>query len=119
SLAGGTGYWTMVVAVLGTTISPYLFFWQAAQESEQRQRFKHAAAALTESPAFAREHLYRIKLDTVIGMLFSNLIAFCVMLATAITLNGNGITDIQTTRDAAQALRPIAGEFAFVLFALG
>jgi len=105
--------------VLGTTISPYLFFWQAAQESEQRQRLEIADAAPVRAPAFMREHLYRIKLDTMIGMVFSNLIAFCVMLATAITLNGHGITDIQTTRDAAQALRPIAGEFAFVLFALG
>jgi NRAMP (natural resistance-associated macrophage protein)-like metal ion transporter len=119
TLAGGGGYWTMVVAVLGTTISPYLFFWQAAQESEQRQRMRSAGTDLVDHPGFAREHLYRIKLDTVIGMLFSNLIAFCVMLATAITLNGHGITDIQTTRDAAQALRPIAGEFAFLLFALG
>jgi NRAMP (natural resistance-associated macrophage protein)-like metal ion transporter len=119
TLGGGSGYWTMLVAVLGTTISPYLFFWQAAQESEQRQRLELADATPVSSPAFMREHLYRIKLDTVIGMVFSNLIAFCVMLATAITLNGHGITDIQTTRDAAQALRPIAGEFAFVLFALG
>jgi len=119
SLGGGSGYWTMLVAVLGTTISPYLFFWQAAQESEQRQRLERNGGAPVDAPAFMREHLYRIKLDTVIGMVFSNLIAFCVMLATAITLNGHGITDIQTTRDAAQALRPIAGEFAFVLFALG
>jgi len=119
SLGGGSGYWTMLVAVLGTTISPYLFFWQAAQESEQRQRLERSGGAPVDAPAFMREHLYRIKLDTVIGMVFSNLIAFCVMLATAITLNGHGITDIQTTRDAAQALRPIAGEFAFVLFALG
>lgn len=119
AIGGGSGYWTMLVAVLGTTISPYLFFWQAAQESEQRQRLELADATPVRSPAFMREHLYRIKLDTVIGMVFSNLIAFCVMLATAITLNGHGITDIQTTRDAAQALRPIAGEFAFVLFALG
>lgn len=119
ALGGGSGYWTMLVAVLGTTISPYLFFWQAAQESEQRQRLELADATPVRSPAFMREHLYRIKLDTVIGMVFSNLIAFCVMLATAITLNGHGITDIQTTRDAAQALRPIAGEFAFLLFALG
>lgn len=119
TLGSGSGYWTMLVAVLGTTISPYLFFWQAAQESEQRQRLERAGTVPVEAPPFMAEHLYRIKLDTVIGMVFSNLIAFCVMLATAITLNGHGITDIQTTRDAAQALRPIAGEFAFVLFALG
>jgi|CXWL01.1.fsa_nt_gi NRAMP (natural resistance-associated macrophage protein)-like metal ion transporter len=119
TLGGSSGYWTMLVAVLGTTISPYLFFWQAAQESEQRQRLELTGSVPVDAPAFMGEHLYRIKLDTVIGMVFSNLIAFCVMLATAITLNGHGITDIQTTRDAAQALRPIAGEFAFVLFALG
>ncbi len=119
TLAGGSGYWTMVVAVLGTTISPYLFFWQAAQESEQRQQFESARAVPTQSPAFMAEHLYRIKLDTAFGMLFSNLIAFCVMLAAAITLNGHGITEIQTTRDAALALRPIAGDLTFALFALG
>lgn len=117
-LHGGDGYAMMIVAVLGTTISPYLFFWQAAQESEQRRRFD-AANGLVEHVAFVREHLWRIRLDTTIGMAFSNLIAFCVMLATAITLNANGIFDIQTTRDAAQALRPIAGDFAFTLFALG
>lgn len=117
-LRGGEGYATMVVAVLGTTISPYLFFWQAAQESEQRQRLKDADQ-LVKHAAFVREHLWRIRLDTTIGMVFSNLIAFCVMLATALTLNANGIVDIQTTRQAAQALRPIAGEFAFVLFAMG
>ena len=119
TLAGGGGYWTMVVAVLGTTISPYLFFWQAAQESEQRQQLERSGGVPVQSRAFMAEHLYRIKLDTVFGMLFSNLIAFCVMLATAITLNGHGITEIQTTRDAALALRPIAGDFAFALFALG
>ena len=122
ALAGDGNYWLMVVAVLGTTISPYLFFWQASQEAEQRQRM-NAAQGLERSiaphPSFAREHLYRIKLDTVIGMVFSNLIAFCVMLATAITLHQHGVTDIQTTRQAAEALRPLAGEFAFVLFALG
>jgi NRAMP (natural resistance-associated macrophage protein)-like metal ion transporter len=118
SIQSGSGYWTMVVAVLGTTISPYLFFWQAAQEAEQRQRIADPDDVL-QHPRFVREHLYRIKLDTVIGMLFSNLIAFCVMLATAMTLNAHGITDIQTTRQAAEALRPIAGDGAFTLFALG
>lgn len=116
------GYWTMVVAVLGTTISPYLFFWQAAQEAEQRRRMdrdRPEDANLARQVAFVREHLYRIKLDTGVGMLFSNLIACCVMLATAITLHQHGITDIQTTRQAAEALRPLAGEFAFLLFSLG
>ena len=115
-------YWMMVVAVLGTTISPYLFFWQAAQEAEQRQRLDALAdngPHVAETAVFAREHLYRIKLDTIVGMVFSNLIAFCVMLATALTLNQHGIADIQTTKQAAEALRPLAGDFAFTLFALG
>lgn len=119
SLSGGSAYWTMIVGVLGTTISPYLFFWQAAQEAEQRRRMDPPSAGVAHHRHFVGEHLYRIKLDTVIGMGFSNLIAFCVMLATAITLNQHGITDIQTTRQAAEALRPIAGEHAFLLFALG
>jgi NRAMP (natural resistance-associated macrophage protein)-like metal ion transporter len=114
----GGAYWMMIVGVLGTTISPYLFFWQAAQEAEQRQRMKDNSD-IAHHARFVREHLYRIKLDTTVGMVFSNVIAFCVMLATAITLNQHGITDIQTTRQAAEALRPIAGEFAFILFALG
>lgn len=117
-LQAGSIYWMMIVAVLGTTISPYLFFWQASQESEQRQK-SAMAEDLATHPHFMQEHLARIKLDTSFGMLFSNLIAFCVMLATAMTLNVNGITDIQTTAQAAQALKPIAGEFAFTLFALG
>ena len=121
-LQNNGAYWMMVVAVLGTTISPYLFFWQAAQEAEQRQRMDAGAGVdrqIAPTAAFVREHLYRIKLDTVVGMVFSNAIAFCVMLATALTLNQHGITDIQTTRQAAEALRPLAGEFAFTLFALG
>lgn len=113
-----SNYWMMIVAILGTTISPYLFFWQAAQEAEQRQRIKDPKDIIHHG-RFVREHLYRIKLDTAIGMIFSNIIAFCVMLATAITLNQHGITDIQTTKQAAEALRPIAGDFAFVLFSLG
>lgn len=111
-------YWLMIVAVLGTTISPYLFFWQAAQEAELRQR-EPAQDGRWRAARAVRQHLRRIKVDTIVGMVFSNLIAFCVMLATAITLHARGIVDIQTTRDAAEALRPIAGEFAFVLFALG
>lgn len=115
-------YWMMVVAVLGTTISPYLFFWQAAQEAEQRQRRNTRAGSdqqVAPSAAFLRKQLARIRIDTVVGMVFSNVIAFCVMLATALTLHQQGITDIQTTRQAAEALRPLAGEFAFTLFALG
>ncbi|MGB8326442.1 MAG: divalent metal cation transporter [Steroidobacteraceae bacterium] len=118
NLRSGSAYWMMIVGVLGTTISPYLFFWQAAQEAEGRQRIQ-GDRDISQHAIFLREHLYRIKLDTFVGMVFSNIIAFCVMLATAITLNRHGITDIETTRQAAEALRPIAGEFAFELFALG
>jgi Mn2+/Fe2+ NRAMP family transporter len=108
----------MVVAVLGTTISPYMFFWQAAQEAEDNFRRPHAAE-LRSHPAYAAEHLGRIKVDTYVGMLFSNLVALCIVLATAVTLNQHGITTIQTSAQAAEALRPVAGEFAFAVFALG
>jgi Mn2+/Fe2+ NRAMP family transporter len=107
--------------VLGTTISPYLFFWQASQEAELRQASNKSGAITQDKHLehFMQEHLRRIKLDTIVGMVFSNVIAFCVMLATAITLHQHGITDIQTTKQAAMALRPIAGDFAYTLFALG
>ena len=111
-------YASMVVAVLGTTISPYLFFWQAAQEVEDGQR-RPEAAKLRTHPEYVAEHLWRIKLDTYIGMGFSNLIAVCIVIATAVTLNLNGTTTIQTSSQAAEALRPVAGEFAFAVFALG
>jgi NRAMP (natural resistance-associated macrophage protein)-like metal ion transporter len=111
-------YASMVVAVLGTTISPYLFFWQASQEVEDNWRRPHAAQ-LREHPAYAAEHLARIKLDTNVGMLLSNGIALCIVVATAVTLNLHGIVDIQTSSQAADALRPVAGNFAFALFALG
>jgi NRAMP (natural resistance-associated macrophage protein)-like metal ion transporter len=111
-------YASMVVAVLGTTISPYLFFWQASQEVEDNNR-RPEAAELRSHPAYAAEHLSRIKQDTYVGMLFSNLIAICIVIATAVTLNQHGITSVQTSAQAAQALRPVAGEFAFALFALG
>jgi Mn2+/Fe2+ NRAMP family transporter len=107
-----------VVAVLGTTISPYLFFWQASQEVEDNNR-RPEAAQLRSHPAYTAEHLSRIKLDTYVGMTFSNVIAICIVVATAVTLNEHGITSIQTSAQAAEALRPVAGEFAFAVFALG
>lgn len=113
-----SAYAAMIVAVLGTTISPYLFFWQAAQEVEDNNRRPHSAELKTD-PVYAAEHLARIKEDTFIGMGFSNIIALCIVVATAVTLNQRGITDIQTSAQAAEALRPIAGEFAFELFAFG
>ena len=111
-------YASMVVAVLGTTISPYLFFWQASQEVEDKHR-RPEAVELHTHPAYAAEHLWRIKQDTYVGMIFSNLIAICIVVATAVTLNQHGITNLQTSAQAAEALRPVAGEFAFALFALG
>jgi NRAMP (natural resistance-associated macrophage protein)-like metal ion transporter len=108
----------MVVAVLGTTISPYLFFWQAAQEVEESKRWPDGEM-LHDNPVFVAEHLYRIKTDTVIGMVFSNGIAWCIMLATAATLFAHGVREIQTSAQAAEALRPLAGDFTFALFALG
>lgn len=111
-------YAAMVVAVLGTTISPYLFFWQASQEVEDSRR-RPEEQALKLHPAYVAEHLSRIKQDTFVGMTFSNLIALCIVIATAVTLNLQGITNIQTSAQAAEALRPVAGEFAFAIFALG
>jgi NRAMP (natural resistance-associated macrophage protein)-like metal ion transporter len=111
-------YAAMVVAVLGTTISPYLFFWQASQEVEDSNR-RPGSKALKSHPEYAAEHLSRIKEDTYIGMSFSNLVALCIVVATAVTLNAQGITNIQTSSQAAEALRPVAGEFAFLVFALG
>jgi Mn2+/Fe2+ NRAMP family transporter len=111
-------YIAMLVAVLGTTISPYLFFWQASQEVEE-QRGTPGHEPLREAPEQARAHLARIRTDTYLGMTFSNLIAFCIMLTTAATLNAAGITDIQSAAQAAGALRPLAGELAFGLFAAG
>jgi Mn2+/Fe2+ NRAMP family transporter len=107
-----------VVAIFGTTISPYLFFWQASQEVEE-QRAADGKEPLKEAPEQAREALSRIKLDTYIGMGFSNLVAFFIMLTAAVTLHANGVTDIETSAQAAEALRPIAGDFAFALFAAG
>ena len=111
-------YAAMVVAVLGTTISPYLFFWQASQEVEDSNR-RPDAQALRGDPAYVAKHLFRIKLDTFFGMTFSNVIALCIVIATAVTLNLQGVTNIQTSAQAAEALRPIAGSFAFMVFALG
>ncbi len=111
-------YLTAVVAVLGTTISPYLFFWQASEEVDQQH--EHAAARpLRVAPAEAPRELGRIRLDTYVGMAFSNLVALFIVITAAATLHVHGLTDIQTSAQAAEALRPIAGRFAFTVFALG
>jgi NRAMP (natural resistance-associated macrophage protein)-like metal ion transporter len=108
----------VVVAVFGTTISPYLFFWQASQEVEEL-RAGNGTSSLKSSLEDASLHLRRIKIDTYVGMGFSNLIAFFIILSAAVTLHVAGITQIQTSAQAALALRPIAGEFSFLLFSLG
>ena len=107
---------TMIVAVFGTTISPYLFFWQAAQEMEDLRSTK---GTLPHPRDEARLHLRRIRWDTLVGMGFSNLVAFFIILSTAATLHANGVTNIQTSAQAAEALRPLAGDFTFFLFSLG
>lgn len=106
-----------MVAILGTTISPYLFFWQSSQEVEEGRRRHIRPLGL--APRRAASELARIRTDTVIGMGLSNLIALFIIFATAATLNASGVTDIQTSSQAAEALRPIAGEFTFFVFAAG
>ena len=108
----------MIVAVFGTTISPYLFFWQASEEVED-QEADPDASPLLDKPEQGPKELSRIRWDTYLGMAFSNLIAFFIILTTAVTLFAPGRADIQTSAQAAEALRPIAGEFAFILFSLG
>ena len=111
-------YVLLVVGIFGTTISPYLFFWQAAEEVEDIADIPDRKS-LIDQPAQAPTELKRITYDTLFGMGFSNIIAFFIMLTTAATLFPAGIHNIQTSAEAAAALRPIAGDFAFILFALG
>jgi len=111
-------YIVAIVAVLGTTISPYLFFWQSSQEVED-QREKAGAEPLLLAPEQAPREMHRIRLDTYAGMGFSNLIALFIIITTAATLHVHGVTNIETSAQAAEALRPIAGEFTFAVFALG
>ena len=112
-----TAFATGLVAILGTTISPYLFFWQAAQEIEEERR--HHTKPLHVAPKRAAPEMARIRQDTLIGMTFSNVVAIFIVFAAAATLHANGITTIETASQAAQALQPVAGRFAFMLFALG
>ncbi len=107
-----------LVALLGTTISPYLFCWQASQEVEEI-RASDEREPLKKAPGQAADALRRIGVDTSIGMIFSNLIAFFIILTAAVVLHAHGKTDIQTSSDAAEALRPLAGKLAFALFAGG
>jgi NRAMP (natural resistance-associated macrophage protein)-like metal ion transporter len=116
-LQWNAAYATAMVAILGTTISPYLFFWQAGQEIEEQHR--HHAKPLCIAPKEAGPELKRIRTDTLTGMAVSSIVSLAIVFATAATLNAHGVTDIATSSQAAEALRPIAGQFAFAMFALG
>src|SRR5471032_586981 len=111
-------YLVAIVAVMGTTISPYLFFWQAEQEVEDEKE-RPGAHPLTHAPWEAAAEFARIRIDTYLGMALSNVIAFFIVVTTATTLHAHGITDIQTSAQAAEALRAVAGPLTFVIFAAG
>lgn len=113
-----TDYVVAIVAVLGTTITPYCFFWQSSQEAEDERIDPHARPLL-DAPEQAKPQIGRIRLDTYVGMGYSNVISLFIIITTAATLHAHGITDINTSAQAAEALRPIAGPLAFALFAAG
>jgi Mn2+/Fe2+ NRAMP family transporter len=117
-LAGNNEFWLMVVAIFGTTISPYLFFWQAAQEVEDTKA-DPVQTPLIENPRQGKSALARIQLDTLVGMGFSNLVALAILVTAAATLHAAGIVQVDSAAQAASALRPIAGDFAFAIFATG
>jgi NRAMP (natural resistance-associated macrophage protein)-like metal ion transporter len=117
-LAWSKDYLVAIVAVLGTTITPYCFFWQSSEEAED-EIVDATAHRLIDAPDEASVQIDRIRVDTYLGMGFSNLISLFIIITTAATLNAHGVTDIQTSSQAAEALRPIAGEFTFVVFAAG
>jgi len=108
----------MIVAIFGTTISPYLFFWQASEEVEDMHR-RRGHRLIGHDPALAQAELKRMRWDTWTGMFYSDIAAFFVILATAVTLHASGVTTITTAAQAASALRPLAGQFAFVVFTVG
>ena len=118
TFAWDSAFWTTVVAILGTTISPYLFFWQAAQEVEDIRAVRERKP-LIKAPEQGNDAIERIRFDTYVGMALSNLVALAIIVTTAATLHANGLTDIATSSQAAEALRPVAGPFAFTLFTLG
>jgi Mn2+/Fe2+ NRAMP family transporter len=109
---------TTLVAILGTTISPYLFIWQSSQEAEE-QRIDPEKKPLKISPSTRDEEFSRIRVDTLVGMAFSNIIAIAIIITTSATLHAHGKTNIDTSAQAAEALRPLAGVFAELIFALG
>jgi len=110
-------YLIAIVAVLGTTISPYMFFWQSSEEAED-ERTNPDEKPLIEGAPDAKQQIHRIEYDTYLGMAFSNIIGLFIIITTAATLHASGHTDIQSSSQAAEALRPLAGGFAFALFAL-
>jgi len=118
SFSSDSAFWTMVVAILGTTISPYLFFWQASQEVEDIKAVPEREPLL-KKPRQGPDALERIRIDTYVGMALSNLVALAIIITTAATLHAAGVTNIETSSQAAEALRPIAGPFAFTIFTLG
>jgi len=118
NIAWKADYFTVVVAILGTTISPYLFFWQAEEEAED-VREEDGAKPLKTAPDQAKPELNRIRVDTWIGMAFSNIVSLAIIISTAVTLHAHGVTNIQTSSQAAEALRPIAGPLVFWIFGAG
>jgi Mn2+/Fe2+ NRAMP family transporter len=118
NLSFSAGYFTVVVAILGTTISPYLFFWQAEEEVEEVKE-RDGAKPLERAPEQAPTEFSRIRVDTYLGMALSEVVALFILVTTAATLHARGVTAIQTSSQAAEALRPIAGPFVFLVFALG
>jgi NRAMP (natural resistance-associated macrophage protein)-like metal ion transporter len=113
-----TDYVVAIVAVLGTTITPYCFFWQSSQEAED-ERIDPSANTLIEAPEQARAQISRMRIDTYVGMGYSNLISWFIIVTAAATLHAHGITNINTSAQAAEALRPIAGELTFFVFSAG
>jgi NRAMP (natural resistance-associated macrophage protein)-like metal ion transporter len=111
-------YLLAIVAILGTTISPYMFFWQSSEEAEE-ERIDPNQKPLKDGAPDAKAQIRRIEFDTYIGMFASNIVGLFIIVTTAATLHASGHTDIQTSSQAAEALRPLAGNFAFLLFALG
>jgi Mn2+/Fe2+ NRAMP family transporter len=109
---------TTLVAILGTTISPYLFVWQSSQEAEE-QRIDPEKKPLKREPHKQAEETKRIRIDTLVGMAVSNVIAIAIIMTTAATLHASGKTDIESSAQAAEALKPVAGAFAEFIFALG
>jgi Mn2+/Fe2+ NRAMP family transporter len=118
TISANAEFWTLVVAIFGTTISPYLFFWQASQEVEEIKDIRERRP-LVKEPKQGPDAINRIQMDTYSGMAFSNLVALAIMVTTAATLHAAGTIDIQTSSQAAEALKPVAGQFAFAIFTLG